>query len=202
MDLSRYKKDYNTIGLNIEIPSSESLFFSGARHDWNQKRNDIILKGLKYSNFDNYHLFTIDWGNDVGRSKKLVSELGLKNKVTFLPVLSIERLRKVITSCDAVFDSFKHGGIGSLGRQTLACGTPLITKYNRDKYLSYYGFEHPVFHASNKEDIGSQLEFIKKEENKERIKSESKEFMQTNYGWASVGKRYEELYRNIIKNST
>jgi glycosyltransferase involved in cell wall biosynthesis len=202
IDLDRYKKYYNTVDIDIEIPSSGFLFFAGARHDWNQKRNDIIFKGLKYSNFDDYHLFTTDWGNDISRSKNLVSELGLKNKVTFLPVLSIERLRKVITSCDAVFDSFKHGSIGSLGRQTLACGTPLITKYNRDKYLSYYSFEHPVLHASNKKDIGSQLEFIKKEENKEKIKSESKKFMETNYGWASLGKRYEELYRNIMSNST
>lgn len=162
--------------------------FAGARHDWETKRNDILFKGLADLDKTDLHLKTVEWGRDVQRSKELVSELGLKDFVSFVPLLSKPRLARTIRDVDAVLDQFRFG-FGSLARQTLACGTPLISTVDVNRWEE----PPPILRASTPDEVTRQIGKIETEN--ESIRSRSVEWIRRHYDQETLMQRYMQLYK-------
>lgn len=199
IDLERFRPSEDSIEDDLKQKYDANLvFFAGARHDWEINANNVIFEGLADSSLSDFHVLTPEWGSDVGRTKELISNLGIADDVSFLPLLSRARLRRYLSSVDAVFDAFAHDGIGSLARQALACGTPLFEKYDPSNHLESYGFEHPVLQAETPAEIASQVEAIRDRAERERIGTRSREFMEEHYGWSSLGRSYLKLYEDVI----
>ncbi|RXK47443.1 glycosyltransferase [Halorientalis pallida] len=161
--------------------------FAGARHDWETKRNDVMFEALAGFNGSDVQLTTIEWGNDVDRSKRLVSELGLQDSVTFAPLMSKPRLARDIRHADAVLDQFRFG-FGSLARQSLACGTPLISAVDESRW------EHPppIMRASTPEEVRQRLGELETESDDARERSVA--WIDRHYDQESLMNRYVDLY--------
>lgn len=180
----------------------ELLLFAGARHDWGQKRNNYIFKALDMTdNLPNFHLLTADWGHDVGKSKQLVSDLGIDDQVSFVPLMSRNRLAKIFNSVDAVLDQFKIS-FGSLAMQSLSCGTPVISAQAdvwQDSNSKYWGIPRPpLLAAESPEEIVNQLERISDPETKENESKRARAWIVENYHWEDIMEDYISTYHEIV----
>lgn len=171
--------------------ADELQLFAGARHDWNTKRTDVMLEGIAQLDDIDFHLTTIEWGRDVDRTRRLVAELGLEDSVTFAPLMSKPRLARTIRHSDAVLDQFRFG-FGSLARQTLACGTPLISEVDPSRWEQ----PPPILRASTPDEVTERIRSLNTEG--DRVRQESVEWMNSYYNQESIIDRYAELYADIL----
>ncbi|WP_436911303.1 glycosyltransferase family 4 protein [Halosimplex marinum] len=199
VDLERFKPDPADGDLKQRY-DCDLLLFAGARHKWEHKANDTIFEGLAAVDGVDWHLVTAEWGEDIERSKELVSELGLEENVSFVPIMSRKRLRRVINQCDAVLDQFHFGGIGSLSRQTLACGTPLISKIDTSRISDNFDSDPPILSASAPDELRDRITLLTDEDQKRQLGTESRKWMERNYGWDTLGKRYLSIYRSSLRD--
>lgn len=169
--------------------------FAGARHHWEFKRNDVMFQALAELDRDDVHLTTIAWGSDVDRSKELVAELGIEESVTFAPLMSKPRLSRTIRESDAVLDQFQYG-FGSLARQTLACGTPLISEIDPDRWEE----PPPIMRASTVEDVTRRLEQVETEG--DEWGTRSFEWIERNYDQDAMTRRYIDIYEQVVESET
>lgn len=179
------------------------LLFSGARNNFERKRNHYVFEALSQFGEDcdtDFHLLAADWGKDTGKAKDLVSELGLENQVTFTPFRSRPRLIRTINASDAVLDQFRYS-FGTLATQTLSCGTPLISALNIDEFIN--SFEHPpVLVAESPEDIAGHLKDLTDDRYKNQVSQESRNWIKENYWWEDGIQDYIDIYESIIKGQT
>ena len=109
-----------------------TVFFAPARVHFAIKRNDLLLQGFaKIAGSASVHLVMLDWGPDIGAAKELVRSLGIADHVSFLPyVMSKVRLVRAMRLADVICDQFLYTAYGSLTREALACGRPLVSSYD------------------------------------------------------------------------
>ena len=149
--------------------SNELLVISHMRHVWGDasnpsaKGNDILIKGWKRFCDRNQNLtaklLLLEFGPDVVKSKKLVSELELDNKVVFLPKMLRKDLFVGLIESDVVLGEFANSWCGSgVLYEGLVADKPIIAY--RDESL-YEGVDlYPILNANCAETICSSLEQI------------------------------------------
>lgn len=192
----------DTDGSLKEHYGCEMLFFAGARHEWDLKKNNYIFEALASAELPDYHLVTVDQGSDLERSRELVSELGLEEQVSFVPLMSRPRLIRMINSCDAVLDQFETG-LGTLGTQTLSCGTPLISAFDEDYWMNdRLKSAPPVLRANSAEEIARHLDDISDREFRAKASEMSRLWMEENYAWEDAIEDFVELYNKFEFNNT
>lgn len=180
------------------------LLFAGARHSWENKHNDYIFRALADSSVRDYHLVTVEWGADVEHSKELIAELGIEDKVTWIPLMSRPRLTRMLNAADGVFDAFKRG-FGTLATQTLSCGTPLITAFSFDRETweesdSVFGNidRPPVLEAESPEEIRRHVEELADPDYRLKPGQQSREWVETNYSWEMGIQDHIDVYSEVV----
>jgi len=108
------------------------LFFAPARVDFAIKRTDVLVEAFAaVARRAPAHLVVLEWGPDVPRARSMVRDLGLEQDVSFLPcVMSKVRLVRALKLADVIADQFLYTAYGSLTREVLACGRPLVSSYD------------------------------------------------------------------------
>lgn len=193
--------------LDLEIKNNfnaEFLLFAPARHHWESKKNNFIFEALNsLEDLSKSHLITIEWGPDLEKSKKLVRELDLGDKVSFLPLMSRPKFIRYLNSVDCVLDAFRRG-FGTIATQTLACGTPLISALKgAEKRLLMWGVDSlpPILQAESSDEIMEHLSTIKDPKKAQRIGKESRKWIEENYHWEDLIEDYINLYEKILNTT-
>lgn len=103
-------------------------------------------------------LVLFDWGNDRGHFERKLSEIGLQDRVLRLPPAGKGRVRDALRCCDAVIDQFVVGYYGGGGFEAMACGLPVIGRYELGQYdaLCETGAP-PVLNANAAADVTNHL---------------------------------------------
>lgn len=175
---------------------SDVLLFGGARHNWKLKRNDQIFEALNSCDLD-FHLTMIEQGEDLNKSKYMVSKYGLDDKISFIPPMTRPKMYNYLNSCDAVLDQFDSNHLGSLGFQTLACGTPLITSFDPNTVPGDVP-PPPVLPADSPSKILNQVHQIAELEVQNNISHKSREWAETHYSWRDRIGDYIDMYEQIL----
>ena len=164
------EKPPNALLEKIVLKSKESNFniFSFVRHSWiykdaeylsekqwskANKHNDWLIKG--YAKFikkiDNKKsiLFLSLNGRDVMESKKLIHELGISNRVCWLPLLARKEvsflLKKVAHLGVGQFVNEEGEAWGATGWECIASGIPFMASinYSEESFKNLFGFNLP-----------------------------------------------------------
>jgi hypothetical protein len=100
----------------------------------------------------------LDRGADRVPARRLVTELGLDNVVTWHEPLTRPRLFDAIRDADVVVDQFDVGGLGMTSWEAMALGTPVLM--HLDERLDRLVHDHPtpVLRAQTVEEIVVQLQ--------------------------------------------
>lgn len=144
------------------------ICFSPSRIDFEQKGTDILIKGFAAFNNENLgtaRLLIINWGKDKDKAKELIRNLGIGNKVTFLPVLSYPDVLKLINDCSVTFGYFCNGNSGIHHfplclQEALTFGKISISSLDQDAFLKIVGEKPKILESFSEEDIKNQLNLV------------------------------------------
>ncbi len=145
------------------------LIVSATRHCWHsdhlnwydKKGNDILLKGFASFALSDVGkrsaLVLFEYGPDVAASKRLISELGIGNKVTWLPFSNPAEVGAIISLSDIVAGDFNVGWhFNSNIIMGLVSGKPVL-QYRKCSNIPRYGAAYKYLHAQNEYQIFEQL---------------------------------------------
>ena len=143
----------------------ETLFFMPSHLDWGQtdrqpgrtstKGNDRFIRALaRYlKEGGRAKALILDRGTDQEAARRLVAELGLNEKVIFLPEMDKKGLIEHYRLADVVADQFDMGAFGTTGLEAMSCGKPLMIHIDRDRAERCYSAPPPVLYARSEEEI-------------------------------------------------
>jgi glycosyltransferase involved in cell wall biosynthesis len=147
------------------------VFFSPTRQHWiNEnpslaKGNDRAIRALK-SVADrglDCRLELVEWGQDVEASKRLVRELGLEERVQWLPTMKKRELWACYLTTHAVLDQFLLPAIGGVTFEAMALGRRVITALDIAANERFFGAAPPLFACRTSEEIATAMMQIKRD---------------------------------------
>lgn len=158
--------------LPVACKDADILFVHPARmfflpRDGNRflKDNDKLIKGFAdfvrgYAGNARLVLFEKGLAEDLHVARALVQELGIVDRVVWLPELSNRELRSVLSHhrtvvCDQ-YSPFVNT-LGNLGRESVYFGRPLITSYDGEDDPMYTGRPPNVFFANSVETVADAM---------------------------------------------
>ncbi len=151
-----------------ELPSTSPIFFAPARHHWRDgnsswlKGNHIYLKalGILAKEGHDFHLVTVNWGNEVDLSKALVAELGLTRHVTWIGPQSRPCMCDWFDASCAVIDQFNAAAFGGAALDAMACGKRLVTRYDAQAGAAFFSSTPSIQSCNTPEEVAEALREI------------------------------------------
>lgn len=173
------------------------LVFVPSRQDWRWKGSDLLLRGfaLAAPARDDAVLVCAGWGNDLERSRSLAGELGIHDRVRFLPyALSKRRLLRFYRAADIVADQFTLGWYGGSTFDAMSCGKPVLVHIDLERYGRDIVEVPPVANVSTPEEIGGALRVLLTDAHeRERLGAEARRYVLARHGEQLLD-RLIELY--------
>ena len=190
------------------------VVFSHTRHSWGKKsiKEDYRGKGIDklivgYSQFIkksppdvNAILVLFEYGEEVEDSKRLIDELGIKERVKWLPLMARRDILQLISYADIVVDSLSVGMWGGVGWEGLANGKIIMQDIAQtdDEYYEEMGHKFPtVMRAESADDVEKHLKnFV---ENREYFSIKAKENRDWFNRYAGIGlaKEYKKIVQEL-----
>lgn len=103
-------------------PLKKTLLSVG--HLIKRKGHDLVIRAIK--DLPGYELIIIGDGEEYGNLSKLVLELSLQDRVTFVQHIDHDLLKEYYASADALILASSREGWPNVLLESMACGTPVI----------------------------------------------------------------------------
>jgi glycosyltransferase involved in cell wall biosynthesis len=167
---------------------------STARADDYYKGPQIGLRGFaEFSRkFAGARLVVTVWGNNIEAVKKTSTELGISDRVLFMPVAGKRRLIKYLRSADCLLDQFVVGYYGATALEAAACGVPVIMRLEQAQYEALFeGGAPPFVNAVNSTEVANALEFVALDpERRHKLSADHRDWFLRNHGGDRWGADY------------
>ncbi len=149
IDFNMYKPYTSPINLHDD---AEFVIFHPSSHS-SLKRNDILIKAFYNLIEEGYSakLVMVDWGNTT-ESKKLIEKLKLIKYIQWLDQIPFTKMADYYNASDLVCDQFLLG-LGQVSLEAMACGKPVISKYNINDIMDGYSSVPPIPNIENEDNI-------------------------------------------------
>jgi glycosyltransferase involved in cell wall biosynthesis len=184
--------------------------FQPSRQQWtcavegagsNHKANDRFLRGVArfcHKRGKDIWLVAVTKGPDVARSQRLAQQLGIADRIRWIPQQNKAGLRDCLGACDVVADQFTYGFYGISALEAMAVGRPVLVHLDPHG-LKKFGVEPPpVVSVHTEEEICDALGRLADDRSgAEAIGAQAREWMIRYHGWEPVVDRYLDLYREI-----
>ncbi len=142
------------------------------------------------------------WGADLERSKALIGELGIGDRVELLPfALSKTRLLHYYWAVDIVADQFTVGSYGASALEAMSCGLPLLIAVDRDRFAGRFPTLPPVMNVASPAEIGQALGALTDHaELRARVGAESRAWVKANHGEA-LARRTFQMCEQVVREA-
>lgn len=174
-------------------PNQKTEFFIGSRLEFNLKGTDKAIKAFA-SLLKSYdaHLYCLEYGSDVQKTRQLVDILGIKDNVTFYNfVASKPVLAELYAKHDAVIGNLNYGTIGTTELEALACNTPVIAGVKPKTQLEK---DLPIMNSFSEDEIFKSMKNICE---KRDIPVGLRDFIIKNFGIKQFLEGFESVIRTI-----
>ncbi len=147
---------------SVEIRSqigADLLFLCPIRHDWSEKGTDRYIRALpllRKALGNRFKVCFTPWGQEVDRSKRLISELGCDDLVRWVGPFGRIMFNHWLAAADIVFDQLRFSSFSGTTPRSLACGVPVIVRYDHQVCKWMFPDPPPVLTAETSEEIVSQ----------------------------------------------
>jgi glycosyltransferase involved in cell wall biosynthesis len=175
---------------------ADFLLFAPARQNWPIKGNDRIFRAFArlLAHGVRAVLLVPAWGTELDRSRQLVSELGLGDRVVWLRPMSEPLMVQYYQACDAVLDQFQLGVFGLITCKALACGVPVVTSYDEKHHQGCFAEHPPLLRATTEDDIFAALRGLAENRWRGReIGAASRRWVERHHSKAVVRARLQEI---------
>jgi glycosyltransferase involved in cell wall biosynthesis len=178
------------------------IFFAPSRHNWALKGNDRALKAfarLLKTSRHNPLLIVSDWGQETERSRALVAELGIGDRVVWTAPLNKMKLIEYYNAADAVLDQFTIGTFGTVTPEAMACEKPVVLWFDRAVHEWCYDEMPPVLEAQTEHEIWERMvELSEGSGYRAALGQVSREWIIKHHGWELVADRQIAIYRELL----
>jgi len=162
------------------------LVFMPSRQDWYWKGSDRLLRGFAAAaeRRDGAVLVCPGWGADLERSRELIAELGIGERVRLLgSAMSKGRLRRFYRAADIVADQFTVGSYGGSALEAMSCARPLLISLDRERFAGRFDTFPPVVNVAEPEEIAAALERLFADDaHRARVGAEARDWVVANHG--------------------
>jgi hypothetical protein len=149
----------------LRPPDGPPVFFSPARQHWQDKSgswakgNDVLFRAAARlaTAGHQFRIELIEWGVEVEASKKLIADLGIADRVRWLPTMRKHELWKAYCQSHAVVDQFASKVMGGVGFEAMALGRRLISAMDHDTFARFFGQAPPILAASSVDECEAQM---------------------------------------------
>jgi glycosyltransferase involved in cell wall biosynthesis len=166
-----------------------------------QKGNDVFLNAagrIARSN-RNFRIVLVEWGVDVQRTKDLVRDLGIEDRVVWRPTLNKAELREAYLSCNAVVDQFVIPAMGGVTFEAMALGRRVITRLDEVQTAEFFGVAPPCLIADSVESCaGRMLEVLDDPSDTEGRGEAARRWFKTHHSARRVVALQVAAYRKIL----
>ncbi len=142
---------------------SDFVVFHPSRQHWEQQRhpdwekgNDIFIRGfarfIKEVNPNAAAVF-VEWGKFVDKSKSLLEELNITDRVMWIPPQPNRKMIRYIHATDLLADQFYLGAFGSTMPKALACGRPAMLYLNEEIHNWCFDEMPPVINTRTDREV-------------------------------------------------
>lgn len=167
---------------------------------WDAKGNDSVFRG--FARFlrgtgRRARLVSIEHGNHLGASRRLVSELGIGDAVTWIPRQSQHGLIPFYRMADAVIEDMRSGDFGTIASEAWACGTPVFMYLASCRAL--FTEDPPVVNVRTEDDLARTLaEYTAAAGALARVGDASRRWVLEHLHGDILIKRYVDLYERVL----
>lgn len=166
--------------------------------------NDVLIRGFaEYATRARSRaplLVLFEYGVDVPHSKRLVSELGLGDRVLWLPKMSRKEIMLLLGEADVGAGEFGLGNWGGVGWEILASGKPLLNYvlWTEESFHRRFGYPlPPILNAREPSDIARRLlECEAAPERTRELGRRSKEWFDR-YDGIALARKWRSLLRRL-----
>jgi len=188
----------------------ETLFFMPSHLDWGQtdsqpgrtstKGNDRFIRALArfLKEGGRARAFILDRGTDREPARRLVAELGLSEKVTFLPEMDKQSLIEHYRLADVVADQFDMGAFGTTGLEAMSCGKPLLIHIDGDWAGRCYSTPPPVLYARSEDEILQRIREAADARLRDELGRQAREWIIDQHQGSKSAQRLIALYEEIL----
>ena len=136
----------------------------------------------------------MQWGDDIDKSKQLIENIGIGDKVLWEPLVSKPMLRDLQCASDLVVDQFVMQGYGTSVLESMALGKPvLIAPFEQGK-KSMFDEKPPFIEATSTKEIQLALECCSNDNFLKEKGLQSLEWLYKNHGYRKVAEIYTRSY--------
>lgn len=137
LDETQYCPGYGNARKEWETRSGGDFFvLTTSRLDEKNKGSFLAIEGFaKFAQTcPGARLVVPNWGNDRKRANEIVDNLGIADRVVWLPLSGKAKVRDYLRSADVFIDQFVLGYFGAAGLEAMATGLPVIGRSEVAQY--------------------------------------------------------------------
>lgn len=184
------------------INDNDFIIFNPSRQVWNLKGNDMLF--YAFARFLKIHpnskLIAVLWSTDIQKSLQLVYDLGIADKVVWIPPVSKPTLIKLYNIADVVTDQFILGSWGTTTPEAMSCGKPVLMYYNSTYINRVFHSKPPIINCKTSDEIYNGLNFlVENPEIKEKIGNESREWIKLTHNPIDVARLHLKTIQQYFK---
>ncbi len=209
IDYEKYRPIQVTELRRTLVKDSDIFLLQPSRQHWEYKGNDKVFKALKKLSmeYDNIKLWAAEWGKDIAKSKFLVEELAIADKVLWFQPISKLKLIEYFNAADIILDQFPEpsnenqiwGAWGTTALEAMSCGKPVLMYYDTEGIERYIKEKPYAINSLSVDDIYTNLKMlIESPPLREEIGKKSREWIKRMHGPEVVAKRYQELISTLM----
>jgi glycosyltransferase involved in cell wall biosynthesis len=203
VDETKYTPGRSEFRDRIGLQSSDVVLFSPASHNWDIKGSDVMLRAfaelVRQGPAESVLVLT-EWGLELERSRALIGELGIGERIRWVKPLPKLQLIEAYRGADIVLDQFLIGTFGGIAPEAMACGRPVIMAY--DAEVNHWAFPTlpPIVPARTVEELSHELaRLVGDSEERARIGRSGREWVERHHGWRLVVDRQLEIYEEVLE---
>ena len=163
IDLSSFRRRSDAEGLREKLASGrDHVVLCPARVDFERKNQDMLARAVSGREFEDTQTVFVSGveTRQMADLKRLVRELGIDDRVSFITGVPHESMPLYYSSADAVALSFKKGVYGCAILESLACETPVVSHFDHLRYGRYVRKRPPLIEASSVSEISASLRIL------------------------------------------
>ncbi|MEK7078162.1 MAG: glycosyltransferase family 4 protein [Patescibacteria group bacterium] len=191
LDAYKSNKTYKSNGAYTVITTSRLVYKNGV---------DILIRACAKLQITNYKLQIIGDGPDRSKLEKLVTDLGVADRVKFIGHVDPDLIPQYLSQADIFVRPSRSEGLGNSFLEAMAAGLPVIgtpvggiTDFLKDGETGLF------CEIENHNDLAEKIKLLLSDVGlSEKLSKNGRELVISNYSWNSISKRMGELLKSQI----